>query len=456
MTVKKAPVRMAVFTLIFSGVLAAQMREAPPLLSPDPRYKADILVVVAHPDDETEVSAYLAQQIDQYHRRVAIVYGTRGNSGGDAEGYEQAAALGLEREIEARRADAYLGIMNVWFLNGPDTPGQNVLRSLETWNHGLALDQMVRLVRLTRPEVILTWLPHYVAGENHGDHQAAGVIATEAFDLAGDPTWFPEQVAAPRNHLGISNLMEGLRPWQAEKIYYFTDASHTDFLKGQGPMYPTLGMDPVRHIPYYRVAAEQMEFHLTQGDTGQMAKQALATGDFKYFKEPTRFIFGKSLVASATTADVFAGVTSAPLPYAPHPGFRPAARHGLSIELGGPFAFYHRFWRAHGLDRLMNLLSPEVQIGPRVLFMPVLIHNDTDAAAQVTLRSSLSGGWRPQSGFERYPVPAHATYPAECVVDGPPGHDGSWQAVTIRAESSGAQIGELSMRVYLVGSGLPE
>jgi LmbE family N-acetylglucosaminyl deacetylase len=456
MTIKGVLLQVALFCLTFSGVLAAQTNEAPPLLPPDPRYKVDILVVVAHPDDETEVTAYLAQQIDQYHRRVAIVYGTRGNSGGNAEGYEQAAALGAEREIEARRADAYLGIMDVWFLNGPDTPGQNVLRSLETWNHGEALDQMVRLVRLTRPEVILTWLPHYVAGENHGDHQAAGVIATEAFDLAGDPTWFPEQVAAPRNHLGVANLTEGLRPWQAEKIYYFTDASHTDFLKGQGPVYPTLGMDPVRHMPYYRVAAEQMEFHLTQDDTGQMAKEALARGDFKYFREPTRFIFGKSLVPSATTADVFAGVTAAPLAYATHAGYRPASRSGLSIELGGPFAFYHRFWAAHGLDQVMNLLSPEVQIGPRVLYIPVLIHNDTDAAEQVTLLPALPQGWSVQAGFERYPVPAHATYPAECVLDGPAGHDGSRQMVSIRAESSGAQIGQLSMRVYLVGSGLPE
>ena len=100
--------------------------------------------------------------------------------------------MGAEREIEGRRAADEFGITNVWFLNGPDTPGQDVLRSLETWNHGTALDQTIRLVRLTRPEVIMTWLPDYVAGENHGDHQAAGVLATEAFDLAGDPTVFPD------------------------------------------------------------------------------------------------------------------------------------------------------------------------------------------------------------------------------------------------------------------------
>jgi len=45
---------------------------------------------------------------------------------------------------------------------------------------GKVLEQAVRIVRLTRPEVVLTWLPCYVAGENHDDHQAAGVIATAA------------------------------------------------------------------------------------------------------------------------------------------------------------------------------------------------------------------------------------------------------------------------------------
>lgn len=394
---KKALLQAIIISLILPGMLASQTKDASPLLPPDARYKVDILVVVAHPDDETEISAYLAQQIDKYHRRVAIVYGTHGNSGGNAEGYEQAAALAAERGIEARRADAYLGIQDVWFLSGTDTPSQNVLYSLETWGHGAALDEMVRLVRLTRPEVILTWLPDFVAGENHGDHQAAGVIATEAFDLAGDPTWFPEQVAAPRNRLGTANLTEGLHPWQPEKIYYFTDASHTDFLKGQGPVYSTLGMDPKRHIPYYRISAEQMKYHLTQGDTGQMAKQALATGNLTYFKQPTRFIFGKSLVPSSITGDIFQGVTPGPVSYASHPGYHPSSGHGVAIELGGPFAFYHRFWAAHGLSHLTNLLSPEVEIGSRVLEIPVLIHNDRDSPMQITLSPGLPQGWKAQS-----------------------------------------------------------
>src|SRR5579863_7515554 len=169
---------------------------------PDDRFKADILVVVAHPDDETEVTGYLARAIFDEHKRVAVIFATRGDGGGDAAGQEQAAALGAEREIEARRALGVLGVTDIWFLGGPDTPGQDVLRSLETWNHGSALGQAVRLVRLTRPEVILTWLPDYVAGENHGDHQASAVIATEAFDMAGDPTAYPEQISPPRERMG--------------------------------------------------------------------------------------------------------------------------------------------------------------------------------------------------------------------------------------------------------------
>ena len=211
-----------------------QIPEAPRNPPVDDRFKADILVIVAHPDDETEVTPYLARAIFDEHKRVAAIFGTPGNGGGDVVSNAQAGALGAIRSTEAREAMASFGVLHVWFLCGTDTPGQNVLQSLETWDHGRALGEAVRLVRLTRPEVILTWLPVYVAGENHDDHQAAGVIATEAFDLAGDPTAFPEQISAPRNRHGIMNLTEGLQPWQPKK-FTTSDALHTEFLEGQGP-----------------------------------------------------------------------------------------------------------------------------------------------------------------------------------------------------------------------------
>jgi len=157
--------------------------------------KADILVVVAHPDDEGGVTPYLARAIYYEHKRVAVVFLTRGGSGGNDYSREHGPALADIREQEARAACAKLGITNVWFLLGKDTASQNVLNSLANWGHGANLEGLVRIVRLTQPEVIITWLPGVFIGENHGDHQAAGVLATEAFDLAGDPTAFPAQVA---------------------------------------------------------------------------------------------------------------------------------------------------------------------------------------------------------------------------------------------------------------------
>jgi LmbE family N-acetylglucosaminyl deacetylase len=438
----------------------APVPEAAPSPPPDDRYKADILVVVAHPDDETMVTGYLARAIYDEHKRVAVVYGTPGNSGGNAMGYEQAAALGAEREIEARRAVADFGIMNVWFLGGTDTPGQDVLRSLETWNHGRALWNAVRIVRLTRPEVILTWLPDYVAGENHDDHQAAGVIATEAFDMAGDPTQFPEQVAAPRNRTGIGNLTEGLRPWQPKKIYYFSDASHVDFLRGRGPEYSTLDVSPSRHVPYYRLAAEEMAYHLTQGDTGQLARQALATGHLEYFQQPVYLVMGKSLVGGSPTGDIFENVTDHPLPFAPVRGYQPEARAGLWVELGGPWAFYRRFWKAHNLDHLATLLpQPEVSLSDHeVLHLPVLIHNDTDSPAEVVLTVAVPEGWRELTGTARYPVRAQDVYPVEVQAAAAPSPSGAaWQTVSLRAQSEGREIGSITVRVNVLRSGgLPQ
>ena len=451
--------RLAAIVLSLCARLsAAELPKAPPAPLPDDRYKADILVVVAHPDDETVITGYLAKAIYDQHRRVAVIFGMRGDGGGNAMGNEQAAALGAVREIEARRALASFGIMNVWFLGGPDTPGQDVLRSLETWNHGAALAQAVRLVRLTRPEVILTWLPLYVAGENHGDHQASGVIATEAFDMAGDATAFAEQIAVPRDRQSISNLTEGLRQWQPKKLYYFSDASHTDFLEGKGPRYATTDTSPSRGIPYYRLAADEMSFHLTQDDTGQVARKAIAKGDFKEFEQPVLLVFGKSNVASTMTGDIFEGIGPDSIPFAPVRGYRATGDAGFSVELGGPWNFYRDFWKAHGLDSLAGLLSvPEVGIAPgERLHLPLLLRNGTGKTSSVTLAAVLPGGWTVVAGQAVYPVNAGDTYPVETVLASPSKGDTAWQTVGWKAESGGQTIGSITVRVNLVGGGLPK
>jgi LmbE family N-acetylglucosaminyl deacetylase len=435
----------------------ASSQQAPPLIPPDERYKADILLIVAHPDDETAISSYLARAIFDQHKRVAVVYGTRGDGGGNNVGNEQAASLGAVREIEARRALASFGVMNVWFIGAPDTPGQDVLRSLETWHHGNALEQVVRLVRLTRPEVIITWLPCYVAGENHDDHQAAAVIATEAFGLSGDPTVFPSQVAAPRQRLRINNYGEGLRAWQAKKLYYFSDADHTDFLEGKGPKYETTAVSTSRKVPYYRLSADEWSLHQTQRGVGDVAKSAIEKGDFNALKEPERFVLGKSLVKSTTTGDIFEGLTSGAIAFAPKSGYRPLPRDAISLQLGGPWAFYRDFWRAQNVEHLAELVTPEVGVaGGQPLNVPLLIVNETDQAKVIRLTTELPEGWTEQPTFAEFAVGAHETYPVQLLLSSPVGHATEWQKITCKIEVEGKPAGSVDLRVHLRSGGLPQ
>lgn len=430
-------------------LLSAQSQQAPPNPQPDSRFKLDILVIVGHPDDDIMVAAYAAKIIEHQRKRVGVVYGTRGNSGGNAAGPEQASALGDIREMEARHSLASYGITEAWFLHGSDTPGGDVLHSLEVWGHGQALESVVRLVRVTRPEIILTWLPNYVVGENHGDHQASGVLATEAFDLAANPLAFPEQMEAPRNRLSISNYGEGLRPWQPKKIYYFTDATHFEFLKGKGPEYATSDVSPARKIPYSKVAAEAWRHYETQND--------FTEAQLKQFTEtPVRLIFGQSLVGENVTGDIFEGITPTPAAYARVRGYESPAP-GVALELGGPWAFYHAFWTAHNLDHLADLYASEAQVAPAdTLWVPLIIRNNTDTSTQVSLRSSLPVGWSQKPEVVLYSVAAHDSYPVQLTITPSASHTDTWQNLTWNAESDGRKIGVVTLRVNVVSNGLPQ
>src|SRR3954454_18258630 len=90
--------------LLVAGISIASAQTAapsptPPLLKPDERLKVDLLLVVAHPDDETGVVPYLAQLADQ-HKRVAVIYTTHGEAGHNNMGPERAQSLGAVREWE--------------------------------------------------------------------------------------------------------------------------------------------------------------------------------------------------------------------------------------------------------------------------------------------------------------------------------------------------------------------
>ncbi len=429
----------ALVFFLLTGVAVAQ------ITSPDDRYKADILLVVAHPDDDTLVTSYLARAIFDQRRRIAVVYCTRGDSGSNSEGRERARALGLVREIEGRRAMNFLGITSVWFLDGRDTASQDVLVSLGVWPSAAVLEQLVRIVRLTRPEVVMTWLPCSVAGENHGDHQASGVLATEAFDLAGDPTVFPSQVAAPARQ--FENALEGLSPWQAKKIYYFTDAFDNGFMQGRGPEYSGKEISPSRKVSYLQLAAQSAAPYYTQSPDPRMNRQIEAGKDLEaivgklqqsdYFPDPVRLWLGKALVQSSVTGDVFEGVRSAPISFAPVKRPVPAVSLEMLIELGGPWGFYREFWNAHELQSL-RFLRPEIAVQPSdTLTIPLIFRNGSAAAERVTASVIHPQGWKQKDASPQIEVPATGQATLQLRVIAPPQENKTFAEIRVNVVSGG-------------------
>jgi LmbE family N-acetylglucosaminyl deacetylase len=432
----------------------------------DERYKADILLVVAHPDDEGAATPYLARALDE-GKRVAVAYGTRGSSGANEAGAEQAAALGDIREIEARRALNTLGITNVWFLGGEDTASQNVLQSLANWGHGGTLERLVRIVRLTRPEIILTFLPGTFIGEDHGDHQASGVLATEAFDLAGDPSVFPEQVAAPMRRL--EPYFENLRPWQAKKIYYFPDAADDAIFRGKGPEYSVKGISKTTKQAYWRIALESFRAHQTQAkgfldslskmNEEQIEKMAVSDDGWA---DAQRFVLGKSLVGGNVTGDMFENIRADAIPFGRPQAVVGPAWPDLSAQLAGVWSYYEEFRRAHGLTDLPHPEPPEIALQEgTALVIPLWLRNQTAASREISLTVDLPANWKVQADAGKVIVGAKQITATRVEITlpmlaEPAPKKQEPQEITVRADSNGQSIGSVKLRVALRKRALPQ
>ncbi|MEV0383631.1 sugar-binding protein [Nonomuraea sp. NPDC050643] len=166
----------------------------------------DALFVGAHPDDEAFSLSTLGQWNEDHDVRTGVVTVTRGEGGGNAVGPEEGPALGLLREAEERTAVGKAGVSEVFNLDDVDFY-YTVSAPLtdQVWG-GDTLEKVVRIVRRTRPEILLTMDPAPTPG-NHGNHQQAARLAIEAFYAAADPKAFPEQISR-----------EGLRPFAPARL----------------------------------------------------------------------------------------------------------------------------------------------------------------------------------------------------------------------------------------------
>jgi LmbE family N-acetylglucosaminyl deacetylase len=165
---------------------------------------ASLMMIVAHPDDED--GGMMTYESRGAGARTALLTLTRGEGGQNAMSSDTYDALGLIRTNELLRADEFSGTEQWWGHFADYGFSKTKEEALTQWGHDQVLYDVVRAVRINRP-LVLTSV--FVGGitDGHGHHQVSGEMAQEAFTAAGDPSVFPDQIAA------------GLRPWKPLAVF---------------------------------------------------------------------------------------------------------------------------------------------------------------------------------------------------------------------------------------------
>ena len=158
--------------------------------------QADIMVITPHPDDaEFGVAGTVVRWVSE-GKDVIYVVCTNGDKG-TSDPAIKPDELARTREQEQRAAAKLLGVREVVFLGYSDqtledTPGFR--------------KELVRLIRIYRPETVVTADPYrrYIW---HRDHRIAGQVVLDAV--------FPYA----RDHLAYPDLLEeGLQPHKVEEV----------------------------------------------------------------------------------------------------------------------------------------------------------------------------------------------------------------------------------------------
>jgi LmbE family N-acetylglucosaminyl deacetylase len=215
-----------------------------------------VLCVTAHPDDENNAMLVLLSRGRGIPTAVLTL--TRGDGGQNEIGTELFEALGVLRTEELMAVHRYDGAAQFFTRAYEFGYSFSVEETFQKWGREETLRDVVRVVRAQRPDVMLTLPLEASGGGQH--HQAAARLAKEAFRAAADPARFPEQIA------------EGLRPWQARKIYQGGTGGGND-ASGNAPVsVSTAGYDPL-------LGATVAEF-------GSLARASHRCQDVRRFKSP--------------------------------------------------------------------------------------------------------------------------------------------------------------------------
>jgi len=176
--------------------------------------KADVLVIVPHPDDAEFGAAGTVAKFVKSGKKVAYVICTQGDKG-SSDREMKPEKLAEIRQAEQRAAAKILGVSDVLFLSYHD---QELEYKPEFRK------QLVRLIRQYRPQTVITIDPYQRYLWWHRDHRICGEVTMDAiFPYARDHMAYPDM------------LEEGLEPHKVtellltnpDKINYRVDI--TDF-----------------------------------------------------------------------------------------------------------------------------------------------------------------------------------------------------------------------------------
>ena len=225
------------------------------------------LYVAAHPDDEnTRLISYLANDM---HAKTAYLSLTRGDGGQNLIGPEIRELLGVIRTQELLAARASDGGEQLFTRANDFGYSKHPDETLEIWNKDAVLSDVVRAIRTFKPDVIINRFNHRNPGSTHGHHTASAMLSSEAFDLVGDATKFPE-TAITYGSWQPKRLLFNTSWWFYGSKEKFEKADKSNLVSVEtGNYYPALGLSNGE------IASLSRSMHKSQGfgSTGTRGKQ---------------------------------------------------------------------------------------------------------------------------------------------------------------------------------------
>ncbi len=132
-----------------------------------------LLLVFAHPDDESSSVAGTTAKYTQRGVSVDLICATRGEKG-TRLGVPPDVDLAIAREAELRIAARITGIRDIYLLGYMDG-------DLGQADVGEVANQVMKIMQKVQPEVVITFGPDGISG--HPDHKAISRATTVAFRM---------------------------------------------------------------------------------------------------------------------------------------------------------------------------------------------------------------------------------------------------------------------------------